>query len=103
MMQGDSYGLPLELFKGDGSAVSADDVDELEISIGCVTKTYGAGEVLFDAERGRWIFPLTQLESFAFPAARVKAQVRVVWRDGGVEGASLGRINVAESISRRVL
>lgn len=103
MMQGDSYGLPIEILNSDGSVVTADDVADVEITIGTLIKTYSAGEIAFDAASGKWIFPLTQEETFRFPAARVKGQVRVVWLSGGVEGTPLGTINVMESLSKEVL
>ena len=101
MMQGDSYGLRIKILKADKTAVTTDDVADVEITVGSVRKTYANNEVTFD--NGEWVFPLTQEETFKFPATNVKAQVRVMWSDGGVEGASLGKIRVHESISREVL
>ena len=103
MMQGDSYILPIEILNADGSVVTADSVIDVEITIGFLRKTYKSATVSFDASLGKWLFPITQEESFQFPASRVKAQVRVRWKSGGVEGASLGTINVAESLSKEVL
>lgn len=103
MMQGDSYGLRIDILKADGTAVTADDVTDVEITIGDLSKKYSDKEIAFDTDSGKWIFPLSQEETFRFPAARVRGQVRVMWLSGGVEGASLGWINVIESLSREVL
>lgn len=103
MMQGDSYGLRIDILKADGTAVTADDVADVEITVGDLIKKYSDKKVTFDADGNKWIFPLSQEETFSFPASRIKAQVRVVWASGAVEGASLGHINVFESISREVL
>ena len=102
-MQGDAYGLPIEILKSDDSIVTADDVSDVEITIGFITKSYKAGEVTFNPDAGKWIFPLTQAETFKLPAIRIKAQVRVLWKDGSVEGVCMDGINVHESISKEVL
>lgn len=103
MMQGDSYGLSIEILKADGTAVTEADVSDVEVTIGHLRKTYLNGEVTFDTETGKWVFPLIQEETFQFPAMRVKGQVRVAWAGGGVEGADLGNISVHESMSKEVL
>lgn len=101
MMQGDSYGLKIEILNADGVAVTSDDVSDVEITVGFIRKTYAKGEIIYSD--GLWIIPLTQEETFKLPATRVKAQVRVVWKDGFVEGASLDEIRIHESISKVVL
>lgn len=101
MMQGDSYGLKIEILNADGVAVTPDDISDVEITVGFIRKTYARGEIIYSD--GLWIIPLTQEETFKLPAARVKAQVRVVWSDGFVEGASLDEIRIHESISKVVL
>jgi hypothetical protein len=109
MMQGDSYGLKIEILKdstdSDGNpvdeAVTPDEVSDVEITVGFFRKTYANGEVLYID--GYWIFPISQEESFKLPATRVKAQVRVAWKVGSIEGVSLGDIRVHESIRKVVL
>lgn len=103
MMQGDAYSLEIEILNGEQDAVTPEDVVDVEITIGSLSKTYASDEVSYDEEREKWLFPLTQEETFKFYPARVKAQARVVWKNGDVEGASLGTINVLESISKEVL
>lgn len=101
MMQGDSYGLRIEILNADGVAVTPDDISDVEITVGFIRKTYANVEIFYSD--GSWVIPLTQEETFTLPATRVKAQVRVAWKDGFVEGASLGEIRVHESISKVVL
>lgn len=103
MMQGDSYGLSIEIRNVDDALVTADDVADVEITIGFLKKRYSTGDVIYRADIGKWVFPLTQEETFKFPATRVKGQVRVKFVDGFTEGASLGYVNVAESSSKEVL
>ena len=101
MMQGDSYGIPIELLYEDDSAITTEDVINVEVVIGTIIKTYASGEVLFT--NGQWIVTLSQEETFKFPSTYVSAQVRLVFRDGSVKGASLGKVHVLESMSKVVL
>lgn len=103
MMQGDSYRLKVEILNSKNVAVTPDDITDIEIILGSLRKTYKDNQITYDGGLERWLFPLTQDESFKFPPTKVKAQVRVVWSDGRVEGASLGYVNVLESISKEVL
>ena len=95
MMQGDAYGVSIEIRKEDGTVVAESDVSDVEITIGNMTKTKSGGAVRF--EDNVWVFPVTQAETFKLPAARV------VWQNGDVEGVVLDDILVRESLSREVL
>lgn len=101
MMQGDSYGLIIEILNEDKVAVTVDDVLDVEVSIGFLQKTYSAGDVRY--EEGQWIIQLSQEETFRILPYRVRIQVRVKWLDGSVEGVDLGYKHIDESISREVL
>ena len=101
MMQGDSYGLKIEILNSEGGLVTPADVSDVEITVGFIRKTYAKKEVLYSD--GLWIIPLRQDETFKLPAARIKAQVRVAWAGGSVEGVFLDDIRVHESLSKEVL
>ena len=101
MMQGDSYKLKVTILSPDQTALTPEDLDDVEVTIGSFIKTYSTGGVVY--EGGEWFIPLTQEETFKLPAARVKAQVRVKWADGNVEGQPLGQIINHESLSKGVL
>lgn len=103
MMQGDSYSLEVDIRNGDKKVVTPDDVSDVEICVGSLRKTYKSEEVTFDEDVQKWKFPLTQEETFKMLPAKVKAQVRVLWTSGEIEGADLGEIRVKESISKEVL
>ena len=103
MMQGDSYNLKIKLQKKDKTPVTPEDLTNLEVTIGGLTKTYGSGQVKYNAEIDRWLFPLSQDETFSFVPSVVDAQIRVVGKDGSVRGFPLGKIDVLESISKEVL
>lgn len=101
MMQGDSYGIPIEITKEDGTVVTSSDVSDVEITIGSIKKSMKKGSVSFSD--GMFVFPITQSETFSLIPSAVKAQVRVVWSNGDVEGVDLGEIRVKESMSKEVL
>lgn len=101
MMQGDSYGIPIEITKEDGTVVTSSDVSDVEITIGSIKKSMKKGSVSFSD--GMFVFPITQSETFSLIPSAVKAQVRVVWANGDVEGVDLGEIRVKESMSKEVL
>lgn len=103
MMQGDSYGIEAKLFFVDGKPIDNYEVKNVEIVIGSLRKTSRDNEVYYDPDLESWIFPIKQEESFEFPVGRLKAQVRVVWPNGDVEGAELEDVHVIESRSKTVL
>ena len=49
------------------------------------------------------MFPLTQKETFGCMPASPKAQVRIKWANGVIEGKPLYGIRIDESISKEVL
>ena len=101
MMQGDSYSLGFTVRNNAESIVTPDDVIDIEITIGHLRKTYSSGQVTFDD--GRWFFPLSQEETFGYWPKATKAQIRVKWRNGIVEGKEIHGVRINESISREVL
>lgn len=101
MMQGDSYKLGIMILNNAGNPVTPDDVSDVEITIGNLSKTYKNAEVTF--HEGVWMFPLSQQETFRYWPSAVKAQVRLVWKNGVVEGKPLYGIRISESISKEVL
>lgn len=104
-MQGDAYALSVKIFDGDRKVVTPNDVRDVEMCVGSLRKTYKNHEIIFDGEneKNEWKFPLSQEETFDMLPSRVRAQVRVVWASGDVEGIDLGYIHVAESMSKEVL
>ncbi len=101
MMQGDGCNLGIAICNNAGTPVEPADVREVEITLGRLRKTYGAGELTCSG--GVWLFPLSQGESFGLPPGTLRAQVRVVWANGVAEGTELYGTTVEESISKEVL
>lgn len=101
MMQGDSYNLGINILNNAGQPVTPNDIKDVEITIGNLRKTYLNAQVTY--HDGVWMFPLSQEETFRYWPASVKAQVRVVWANGVIEGKPLYGIRINESISKEVL
>lgn len=101
MMQGDSCNLAIRILNNAGNPVTPNDVNNVEITIGKLSKTYLNQEIIY--MDGLWLFPLEQYETFGLRPSAVKAQVRVVWRNGITEGKPLYGIRIEESISKEVL
>lgn len=102
IMQGDQYAIP---FSGTQNSKPLDmtTVDEVEFMIGRMRKMY-PGEVVLD-EDGRFLFPLTQQETFAVQRSSQHVQIRVKFKGSPpvVAGVDVGDIYVADSISKVVL
>ena len=101
MMQGDSYNLGIQILNNAGSPVTPNDVRDVEITIGPLRKTYSNAQLTF--HDGLWMFPLDQRETFDYMPATLKAQVRIVWANGVIEGKPIYGIRIDESMSKEVL
>lgn len=101
LMQGDARSLYIELLKPGDVVVTPEDVADVEITLGLLTKTYRKGQLSF--ADGVWVFPLSQRETMALKATVQNAQVRVRWPTGEVEGVFLARLYIDETLSRRVI
>lgn len=101
MMQGDSYNLGIQVLNNAGSPVTPDDIQDIEITIGHLRKTYRESQLTYQG--GLWLFPLSQQETFGYWPAATKAQIRVLWANGVVEGKPIYGARIDESISKEVL
>jgi hypothetical protein len=101
MMQGDSYNLGIVILNNAGSPVTINDIIDVEITIGHLTKTYKKAQITYSD--GVWFFPIRQKDSFKMWPSAVKAQVRVAWANGAVEGKPIYGIRNEESLSKEVL
>ena len=101
MLQGDTYALGIRILNNAFSPVTPEDVIDVEITAGSLCKSLRRGQLRF--YEGVWMFPLSQQETFSSGDGRVKAQVRVKWANGAVEGKPLYGLRFTESISKEVL
>lgn len=102
VMQGDQYAL---VFRGtqDGAALDTDGVEEIEFVVGPMRKCWPQ-EVTRDAE-GRFLFPLTQEETFRLEGSQQRIQVRVKFYGSTpvVIGTAAQGVWITEAMSKVVL
>ena len=103
IMQGDQYAL---MFTGklNGQPLDMSMVEWVEIVVGNLRKVY-PGEVTVD-DNGKFRFPLTQEETFAFRQRQIPWQARVKFTGSttpAVFGSRTTLIRVEESLSKEVL
>lgn len=101
MMQGDSYNLGFTVLNNAKVPVTPDDIKDMEITIGHLRKTYRNSQIMF--HNNRWLFPLSQEETFEYWPKAVKAQCRILWANGIIEGKPIHGVRINESISKEVL
>lgn len=101
MMQGDSYNLGFTVLNNAGSIVTPDDVSDVEITIGHITKSYKNSQITYSNEK--WMFPLSQKETFGYWPSAPRVQIRIKWPNGVIEGKPIYGVRVNESISKEVM
>lgn len=101
MMQGDSYNLAFTVKNNAGAVVTPADIEDMEITIGHISKTYKNIQVTY--KDGKWLFPLSQEETFGYWPKATKAQIRIFWPNGIIEGKPIHGVRVHESLSKEVL
>lgn len=101
MMQGDSYNLAFTVRNNAGAIVLPDDIQDMEITIGHISKTYKNVQITY--QDGKWLFPLSQSETFGYWPKSVKSQIRILWANGIIEGKPIHGIRINESLSKEVL
>ena len=101
MMQGDSYSIGVKILNNAGRNVTPDDVADVEITIGRVSKCKSDGQLIY--ENNCWLYPVSQSESMAILPGIVPAQVRVVWKNGALEGKRIYGIRMHESLSKEMI
>ena len=101
MMQGDACLLGIRILNNAGEPVTPLDVADVEITVGHLHKRYSDAAISF--RDGLWMFPLSQEETFSYENAAPRAQVRVKWANGVIEGKPLYGVSIDESISKEVL
>lgn len=84
--QGDAYSLPVQI-KLNGSLINADDVETVEFCLGDGLRKLYPGDVSYEPADNTFYLPLTQSETFAFPAnGSVTLDIRVKFTGGDVIG-----------------
>lgn len=101
IMQGDAYYEGITVLNNAKVPVTPNDVIDLEITIGKLRKTYRNSQIIF--KNGKWLFPLSQDETFDARPMATKSQIRILWANGVVEGKPIHGIRIGEGISKEVL
>ena len=101
MVQGDQYRIPVPLKHEDGSAVTKEEVRDVEIFVGQVRKTLADGVSYSESEKCFYVY-LAQKETFRL-SGDVRVQARVLFVSGDVVGVNLGTVNFETSTSKVVL
>ena len=101
MMQGDAYNLGFTVLNNAKVPVTPNDIKDLEISIGHIRKTYRNAQITF--YDGKWMLPLSQKETLGCWPKATKAQIRILWANGVVEGKQINGVRITESMSKEVL
>jgi len=101
MMQGDAGNLGFTVVNNAGQTVTPGDILDLEITLGSLRKSFRRAQLRY--HDGKWLFPLTQEESLGLWPGPLKAQLRLLWSNGVVEGKDIHGLTLRESISKEVL
>ena len=102
VMQGDEYGIPIQIKTSEGIATANTFLD-VEIVVGDMRKTLADGEITYSETEQAFIYPITQEESLGFSNMKQRVQLRCKFPNGEVVGVSLGDITVRKSASKAVL
>ena len=74
--QGDAFNIPISL-NMDGTPIVPDMLSELEITFGSLKKRMSKNSILFEAENGDFVFPLSQQETFRLCPGKYFMQARI--------------------------
>ena len=84
--QGDAYAIPVRL-RLDGELIDAQEVEAVEFCLGDALRKLYPEDVSYEPGNNTFYLPLTQQETFAFPAnGSVALDVRVKFTGGDVIG-----------------
>lgn len=99
IQQGEQYGLPI-LVKRGSTIITPDLVDKVSVGIGLFVETWPDGDLTFNQEMNRWIFPLTQTQSFVL-SGNIQWQVECVLTNGDIIRTKTQRLVVEPSLLKR--
>lgn len=102
--QGDQYSVPI-LVRLNGEPVNVDDIAEVEFTFGDGVRKLWPQDVQYNSADNCFYLPLTQAETFAFPAGgSVALDIRVKFVGGNVMGVQRQEsFAVADAVSEVVL
>lgn len=84
--QGDAYALPIQI-RLNGELIGVEDVEAAEFCLGDDLRKLYPGDVSYEAGDNTFYLPLTQSDTFSFPAnGSVSLDIRVKFTGGDVIG-----------------
>lgn len=84
--QGDAYALPIQI-RLNGELIGVEDVEAAEFCLGDGLRKLYPGDVSYEAGDNTFYLPLTQADTFSFPAnGSVSLDIRVKFTGGDVIG-----------------
>ncbi len=84
--QGDAYALPIQI-RLNGELIGVEDVEAAEFCLGDGLRKLYPGDVSYEAGDNTFYLPLTQADTFSFPAnGSVTLDIRVKFTGGDVIG-----------------
>ena len=95
VMQGDSYSIAFGIYDSNGIAINPTGVEDVEITMGEVTKRYSDESLSF--AYGKWIFPLTEEETRDFGKEYVEdisVKLKIKTKSGEIVGRRVGEISL---------
>lgn len=96
--KGDAYALPV-LIKSDDTAITAADVSGVRIGVGSITASYPDGKLRYD--RGYWLLPITQAQSYTLPQGDVYYQAQIQLATGETLSSPRQKVHIDSSIFRQ--
>lgn len=102
MMQGDAYSIPIEV-KMQDRYLEDKDIEDMEVLLGLVRKTFKSGEITYDRDLQKFMFPLSQEDTFRLKGKKQPVQIRIKTPTGEVMGMRLNDLTIDFSDSREVL
>ena len=100
--RGDAYPIALNL-SIDGLPPDISTLEVVEITLGSITKTYPSNGVTFDDVNSRFLYDLTQADSFRLKPGLLEVQIRVKLKNTRVYGSCVATIGSVDQSSSEVV
>lgn len=101
IMRGDAYGIPFTIYKEDDTLITPEMVADIEISCCGLIKKYSEDTITY--LDGKWIFWLSQQDTFKAKRKGYPTIIRAKFNDGSVIGLRTEDMYIEHSESNEVL
>lgn len=99
MKQGDQYKIliPYDIKNASNVAIPITDVEKIQFCINKLVKEY-PDAVTYDSANARFEFPVTESETYDFPAGKAPCQMRVHFTDGTIKASDIVHESIGECL-----